>query len=170
MTVGQGLKVIMAVSADGYVSRGPADDMRWTGKKDKAIFKLLTMTGGELGVGRRTAAHMPPSLPGRTLHVLSHSGAVLDGVRAPPMRLGEFVAKYPGAWLIGGQTIVLEALELGLVDEVHLCRLPVDVFEFPGQKLALAQDDMITPFLEKSHGFMRVGKTRVDDVGVEHWR
>lgn len=46
------LKLIMAVSADGFVSNGPDDHMDWTGPDDKKAFRLLTSVGGVLGAAQ----------------------------------------------------------------------------------------------------------------------
>lgn len=106
-----GLKLVMAVSADGFVARGPTDDMTWTGSTDKRVFRLLTSVGGILGAGRRTFEQLP-KLEGRTVVPLSRNG----------MTLTEFVSRYPDAWLIGGQEVALEALRLHLLDQAFLCR------------------------------------------------
>lgn len=112
------MKLIMAVSADGFVARTGEDDMRWTGSLDKAVFRLLTGTGAEpLAVGRRTRALMPSHLPGREMYVLSSSGGLLgDGT------LANYHGRYPDGWLIGGQTVALEAKRQDLLSEIHLCR------------------------------------------------
>lgn len=112
------MKLIMAVSADGFVARMGEDDMRWTGSLDKAVFRLLTGVGTEpLAVGRRTRALMPSYLPGREIYVLSSSGGILaDGT------LANYHDRYPDGWLIGGQTVAVEAREQDLLSEVHLCR------------------------------------------------
>lgn len=114
-----GLKLIMALSADGFLCRGPDDDMSWTGREDKALFKTLTLTGGVMGAGSRTF-DLLPELPGRRLVRLStHDGGedCSDGHR---MSLDMFPYRYPGAWLLGGPTVACEALERYLVDEVVL--------------------------------------------------
>ncbi len=103
----------MAVSADNFVARGDDDRMSWTGPSDKAVFKLLTIVGGErLCAGRKTYEVMP-ALFGREVVALSQ-----DRQRGQDLR--EFAAHNPFAWLIGGQTVALEALRLKLLDEVVL--------------------------------------------------
>lgn len=109
-----GLKLILAVSDDGFLASGPRDDMRWTGFTDKQIFRLLTYSHPVMLVGRATAAVMP-KLPHRQLVPLSRSPA--DG-----MLLADAARIHPNAWLIGGPTVALEALEAGLVDLTYLCR------------------------------------------------
>jgi dihydrofolate reductase len=155
-----GLKLVMAVSHDGFVAKGPTDDMRWTGSTDKQVFRLLTGTGGVVGVGRRTAELMPEKLAGRTLIRLSSFSG---------MNLGQFAYKYDGAWLAGGQTIAMEALRIDLVDEVHLCRNAVELGE--------GVRDEITPWVsgevpEQLHRWTRAMATKLDmgGVQVEVWR
>lgn len=114
------LRGLMAVSADGYVCTGPRDDMRWTGSADKRLFREQTM-GCVVGVGSTTAALMPP-LPGRTLVRITREAEgqlpiVYDGAS---MALGAFARACPDAWLIGGQTVLLAAIEADLVGCVVL--------------------------------------------------
>lgn len=153
------LRLVMAVSDDGFVCRGPDDDMSWTGHNDKRAFRLLTSVGAILGAGRVTAAAMPGHLPGRTLHVLSNSG----------LTLGAFAFRFPGAWLIGGQTIAMEGLRTGLVTEVHICRNPA--------RLGHGVRDEMTPWMASRGETANPGRpwtshssVYVGDVKVEAWR
>ena len=125
------MRAIMAVSRDGYLARGPRDDMSWTGKADKAIFRLLTtLGGGQLGAGSRTYDAMPsPSLHGRQIHRLSRKPRSLDG---RTLDLNWFQLAHPNGWLIGGREIVLEALETGLLTEMVMCHLDRMAFPPPG--------------------------------------
>ena len=109
------LRLIMAVSGDGIVSRGPDDDMSWTGAEDKAIFRALTGVGGLCGIGSKTARTMPNRLDGRVLMPLSRSGFTLEHLA---------LASAGSAWLLGGLTVARAALEEGLVAEVHMCVVP----------------------------------------------
>lgn len=111
---GKKLKLVMAVSQDGFVAKGPRDEMRWTGHLDKQIFKLLTVSHPVLLVGRQTFDVMP-KLPGRRVVPLSR-----DASRG--LSLEEAVSRYPGAWLGGGATVAELALRQELVDVTYLCR------------------------------------------------
>lgn len=104
-------KLLLAVSADGYVARGPDDDMRWTGVLDKRIFRLLTLSSPILLAGAATAKLLPP-LPDRTVMPLSRGG----------IHLGMAAVDYPDAWLIGGPTVALAALKQRLVGVAVICR------------------------------------------------
>ncbi len=105
------MRLIMAVSEDGFLARGHDDDMSWTLPMDKKIFKLLTSVGGKLAAGRVTFDLMPKDLDGgRTLYNLSRKSMVLPG----------FALRHPDAWLVGGPSIATVALKDGHIDEVHL--------------------------------------------------
>jgi len=107
------MRLIMVVSADGYVARDEHDDMSWTGTADKKIFRILTGVGGICAVGSKTYAMMPSVLHGRALVCLSRKGLTLIDLHR--------LEKCPDIWLLGGQTVALEALRLGIISEVHLC-------------------------------------------------
>jgi len=160
------MRLVMAVSKDGYIARGPEDDMSWLGATDKAVFRILTGVGHrQMAVGRRSAKSMPFKLEGRVLNVLSG--------RSDGKKLDEFYAKYPDAWLLGGQTLALIALEAGYVDEVHLCRS--DRMAFPESHWSTqVYKDRLTPWLQQdrqwSETWLRDITTKVLDVTVERWR
>lgn len=163
----QGLKLIMAMSTDGFLCRGPEDDMRWTGYSDKRIFHALTMTGGVMGAGRKTFDLLPP-LHGRTLVCISRSGSDekfdRQGHRWPVMSLGMFAHRYPGAWLLGGPTVACEALNTHMVDEVHLCQSPA--FIGRGATAPVEAQELINRM-----GYLRgLGCTKLADVEIYHWR
>lgn len=111
------MKLIMVVSADGYVAREANDDMSWAGPTDKAVFRLLTMVGSHLACGEKTFNLMKGvKLPGRTLHVLSrcpYHNVVYD--------LKWFNRNYPTGWLIGGQKLAMRALNYDMVDQAFIC-------------------------------------------------
>lgn len=113
------LRAIMAVSADGYVSRGPDDDMSWTGPEDKRLFRTAT-EGCAIGAGTTTWRLMKDlELPGRKLVRISR--APLRKLENESIRtLGGFAETYPDGWLIGGQTVLLAGIDEGLVDRVLL--------------------------------------------------
>lgn len=108
------MKLIMAISKDGFIARSEDDDMSWTPAEDKKIFKLLTLVGKHpLCAGRKTVDLMP-DLFKRPVTALSQSP--LFG-----KDLETFAHFHPDAWLIGGQSVALEAIRLGLIHEVVLC-------------------------------------------------
>lgn len=180
------LKLVMAVSKDGFVSLGPDDDMLWTGPDDKRAFRLLTSVGGVLGAGRRTFENLP-RLKGRRVLCLSTRRIVLpnaearEGMRHPfsdgplsddtayehAVTLGQFAHQYPDAWLIGGQTVALEALSLGLVDQVFLCHAPIELHRSGLFDPRVAQRELITPHISS---WSRQERLRLGGTTVEVWR
>lgn len=108
------MRLLLASSADGYLARGPEDDMKWTGPIDKAVFRLLTLSNGNdvLLAGSRTFDQMPP-LPGRRMERLSRGPNGID--------LAEAANRWPDAWLIGGPEVSVAALRLGLVTRAFVC-------------------------------------------------
>lgn len=91
------MRLLLAVSADGYLALGPEDDMKWTGPIDKAVFRLLTLSDGNdtLYAGSRTFDPVTAAA-----HSDRHS------------------------WLIGGAEVALEALRQGLIDRAFICISP----------------------------------------------
>ncbi len=175
------LKLVMAVSKDHFVARGPDDDMGWTGEQDKKAFRLLTMVGGVMGAGRRTFDLLSRTvLQGRKLVCISREGEgyaykPVEGwggyeetlAQCPRMSLGHFACNYPGAWLIGGPTVAYEAVSACLIDEIHLCK----VDEYIGAK----RGDTPIPLwhaLGQDWGkrFVRAASTKLDGVEVTCYR
>jgi dihydrofolate reductase len=167
------MKLIMAVSADGYVARSDHDDMRWLGADDKALFRVLTSVGGECFVGARSYALMPQHLVGRTVRPLSR------GSGGTPLEHLRYEA-FSGSWLLGGQEVALKALGITVVDshiswvhpatyvpliqEVHLCRSARHAF--PDDRRFF---DRITPLM-MAHGMTPAITTRFGDATHELWR
>lgn len=123
------MKLIMAVSGNGFVATGEDDDMSWTGPIDKAVFKLLTSTSDVLAVSAKTLQYMPKELPGR---------GKLYGLSTDPRRgvdLESFAAMFPDAMLLGGQELGLYAMKNGFVDKVYLCRAMTTMLVAPGPEL-----------------------------------
>lgn len=132
------LRLIMARSADGFVARGPKDDMKWTGRVDKAVFKILTLQGDQkLAAGRVTFEQLPP-LPGRKVYCLSTRGQfTLDDL--------EVASHKRDFCLIGGQTVALQALRRGMVQQATI--VCSDRYLYKGIR------DKVTPWLnEHCHG------------------
>jgi len=148
------LKLLMAVSADGFVCRGPNDDMRWTGKSDKQAFRLLTSVGGVVGAGSTTFDQMPP-LKHRQMVRISR------GPGPENMSIGRFAYTYPDAWLIGGQTVAMEALETGMVGSVHMSCVEAVL----GSGVPNTMGQWLKEHDWKRHGFFNVG-----DAMIHVWR
>lgn len=160
------MKLVMAVSRDGFVSRGPNDDMSWLGPFDKAAFRIITGVGGNVATSRRTARLMPETLKGRTIHTLSSQEAQIDGCVGHTSKawgsLGLFQKVFgETGWLIGGLTLALAASEEGWLSEIHLCRSDRMCWEG-------------TPFnkdlMDLSPRLSYRMKTRIGDTTVEVYR
>ena len=151
------MRLLMAISADGFVAKSDQDSMTWLGPLDKHIFRILSAVGGVCGIGRKSMACITTPLPwpGRTLIPLSlHGGTTLT----------EFYHKYPDAWLLGGQILALQAFELGYLSEVHLCRSTI--------KIGSGSRELLTSYL-RSPCILTVFKSVTDEepsVVVETYR
>lgn len=157
MNVSQRLRVILAVSGNGYTSAGLQDRMDWTSHTDKALFRVMTLTGTRLlGLSKRTQQLMPIELPMRTLIPLSRRGVTVE----------QFAKHYPGSWLIGGQTLVMNAIRLNLVDEVHLSWSTKSVVE-PKDDHARQVDELLQ--VMEIYGLYPFTRTQVDTVRMDHW-
>lgn len=182
------LKLVMATSLDGIVALGPDDPMDWTGSDDKRAFRLLTSVGGVLGAGRRTFERLPV-LKGRTVRCIStRKGYVpnaetrevldrpLDGnalvsddaAYVQTISLGAFSHQHPDGWLIGGQTVALEALAIGLIGEVFMCRAPVELRAMADMRTV--QQDAISQRLRYNDVWKQTDTCRVGDTVIEVWR
>lgn len=104
------MRLIMAVSADGFLCKDSSDDMKWTGNKDKKLFRILTSVGGICAAGKTTYNIMPNNLQGRQLICLSRNVFSLE----------ELQYKYKDVWLLGGPTIAQEAMSKRYISEFHI--------------------------------------------------
>lgn len=182
------LKLVMATTADGIMALGPDDPMDWTGSDDKRAFRLLTSVGGVLGAGRRTFERLPV-LKGRTVRCIStrrgyvenaEARRVLDISRSGPeaisetaayeqtISLGAFSHQYPDGWLIGGRTVALEALAIGLIGEVFMCRAPIELRAMAD--IRTVQVDTISQRLRYNDAWKQTDTCRIGKTVIEVWR
>lgn len=56
------MNLLLAVSKDGFLCKGPDDDMKWTGPLDKFAFKLLTMSSDQPLLAGSTTYNMMTKL------------------------------------------------------------------------------------------------------------
>lgn len=111
------MKLLLAVSADGYLCRDEADDMKWTGPLDKFVFKVLTMSSAQPVFAGSVTYDMMPNLRARTMFRLSQ--------RVGGLTLKDANFYYPYGWLIGGPTVAELALKERYVERAFICRVPV---------------------------------------------
>lgn len=156
------LRGILAVSADGLLARGPNDDMSWTGKLDKQLFKLLTCVGGDIGVGTSTWLSMPRQLQGRRLHLLSRDRTVRGAVT-----LEDFVELYDNTW-IASPGLVLAAIQDGLMSQMFMCRVQVKAAGQSDPKQHVL--DTITPVLHNDTSWHVITGADFGSVYVEIWQ
>lgn len=161
------MKLIMAVSKDGFVARGPDDDMSWTGPVDKAVFKLLTSTSDVLAVSAKTLQYMPNTLPGRgKLYALS-----TDPRRG--IALEDFAGMFPDAWLLGGQELGLYAMKNGFANKAYICRV-LDKELSVGNPNAI-EDQLSSYFARRRYTkgrgswWTEVMRVKIDQSLVEVW-
>lgn len=126
------MRLVMAVSKDGLCARGDGDDMSWTGRFDKKLFQLVTLSGArDLVAGARTydlmAGNNCVGLKGRTVRRLSRTPDEGGLTRVKSYTLERSVALFPGADLIGGLTAARAALELDYVTCAVIVTVPVEL-------------------------------------------
>lgn len=177
------LRAIMAVSKDGFFSRGPMDDMSWLGQTDKAVFRILTGVGGLCVASLHTCSLMPTTggftgsymLGNRTIATVSRRGrgASIKGANGTTYMawgtLQEFTRVHPGAWLLGGPALLTSAMAEDLVDELHLCVSDRMAFahDAPGAIREHVRDDMVNNLYPGR--WENRANTRMLDVMVQLW-
>lgn len=120
--------------------------------------------GGVCGAGSKTYDLMP-QLRGRTLVRLTRQAALFERSESV-MTLGDFAERFPTGWLLGGPTVAVEAIRLGLVDRTFLIRSPTI--------LGSGLPDDLTPLMD-SMGWEMEPDGRMRDVQreggiiVERW-
>ncbi|AKQ75802.1 dihydrofolate reductase [Roseobacter phage RDJL Phi 2] len=162
------MRLILGVSADGYLAREKNDRMDWLGPTDKQVFRILTGVGSVCGVSAKSAALMPKTLPGRQMQIISRSG---DDC----MTLVEFANRHQDGWLLGGPTLAMAALEMDLLAEVHICRS--SRYAYPDCMRAGVIGDCVTRYLKANQRFpgakswWHLGlETPIGDLKVERWK
>jgi dihydrofolate reductase len=177
------MRLILATSHDGFLARGLDDDMSWTTPTDKKVFRLLTQVGGVCGVGYASRRLMPGLLQGRKLVSITRDGRRVSNYHPGPptehsasnvvpawaameasVTLGRFWHAHHDAWLLGGPRLAVEAIDLGMVNQVFMCRVPV--------KLGHGMPDFITPRLQQASAGVSWELSQsivVDEVTVDCW-
>jgi len=65
-----------------------------------------------------------------------------------PLTLGKAFYRFPNAWLLGGPTVAMEALKLGMVDQVLISNVPTVLFERGQPFSPTGLVDAVTPWLQ----------------------
>ena len=110
------MKALYATSFNGYMAKGPDDDMSWTGKVDKQLFKLIT-TVAQVCVISKNLSNM---LPDKVLKDPNRKFIICDkDVDERNLRKCNFW--YSDAILLGGPLFIKEALKEDVIDMVIEC-------------------------------------------------
>ena len=105
------MKAIFVESYNGYLAKGPNDDMSWTPSLDKKIFKLLTYAYGGVCVVSRNTYQL---LPKKMLHDGNRKFIIAE--KCGPNSLYKLNMYYPDAVLIGGPRFLMAAYEANVID------------------------------------------------------
>jgi dihydrofolate reductase len=109
------MKMVLVQSADGFLARDEEDDMAWSGREDKAVFRLLTLFDGELLFAGRKTYDLLPALKGRTVMCISRDDLTMDLA----------ARKFPNGVIIGGPSVATYALAKKLVTQFAFIKVPV---------------------------------------------
>lgn len=110
------MKLIVAMSQDGVI--GVCNELPWTVPSELKLFKSVTKDSPVI-MGRKTYESLPSGpLKGRTNVVVSRTMG--RDTRVITERLISRVARYKGAFIIGGASLYAYALDNGLVDEMYV--------------------------------------------------
>ena len=124
--------LLMALTVDGKIARGPEDFPDWTGSEDKRLFKNTTLKAGVLIMGSKTYDTIGKPLPGRKNIVLSrdksrvssHEDLVFTS-KNPREVLSELRREgYETVVLAGGSQINTLFARDDLIDEIHVTYVP----------------------------------------------
>lgn len=121
--------LLMALSADGYITKHEDALVDWTSKEDKKHFVAVTKKAGALIYGSKTFAFHNKALPGRLNVVMTrdpdasrNEPGVLEFTNQQPAEiLQDLEARgFKEVVLAGGSEINALFLREGLVDELYL--------------------------------------------------
>lgn len=125
--------LVMALTADGKIGRGPEDFPDWTGREDKRRFKEVTLAAGVVIMGSKTYDVIGKPLPGRKNIVLtrkaqrwsSSQSLVFTGESPEELLAGLERQGYQTVVLAGGATINSIFAEKNLIDEIQITYVPL---------------------------------------------
>lgn len=134
-----GMDLIMAQSQDGYFAKDENDNMKWTGKQDKEVFKLITSIGNtNLLCGLNTAYNMP-ELKNRKVWAVRSKNAgwlVNDGHLINEITFGQINNKmFNNAKVIGGPTLAKAVIDAGYINYAYISVIPKKLNKGIGKEL-----------------------------------
>ncbi len=160
------LDVIMAMSKDHYFGKKNLDDMSWTGRTDKLIFKALTFYENTTLLCGPNTAELLPTLPKRRIKVIRKSRAgfydTLNELyeEVSFKNLGKRKSGLEGAKLIGGPTLVQAAIEADLVRNAYITVIDKELKSGIGRELSYLHFDFCH-YEELEFGSVKLRKYRV---------
>ena len=105
------MKAIFVESENGYLAKGPKDDMMWTPSLDKKLFRLLSLAFGGIYVcSKHTYMLLPKKMlqdENRQFIVAEHAGI---------NSLYHLNKAFPNAVLLGGPTFLKAAYNAKVID------------------------------------------------------
>lgn len=105
------MKAIFVESSNGYLATGPDDNMMWTPRLDKQLFKLLSCAFGGICVCSR---HTYELLPAKMRYDENRNFIIAE--RAGAKSLYNLNKIYPNAVLVGGPTFLKAAYQAKVID------------------------------------------------------
>jgi dihydrofolate reductase len=125
--------LVMAMTLDGKIGKGPDHFPDWTGSADKRLFAEVSKRAGVVIMGSKTYATLKKPLPGRKIVVMTRRGdrasadpSVVFSNRAPDPLLEELEQEgYREAVLAGGATINTLFARAGRIDEMLVTVSPL---------------------------------------------
>lgn len=126
------LILVMAMTADGFIAKGPDHFPDWTGREDKRRFAAITRQAGVVIMGARTFDTIGMPLPGRKNVILtrkrerqSHWDNLVFSDQHPAPLLDQLGQEgFTTAILAGGATVNTLFARQGLIDEIELTIAP----------------------------------------------
>lgn len=126
------VRIIAALTADGFIARGPDHLANWTSKEDKRLYVELTKQAGVMIMGSKTYDTIGRPLPGRKTVVYTSRPENYDNpelliTNAAPKEILEILQDqgYSDVAICGGAQIYDLFLQSGLVTDLHLTIEPV---------------------------------------------
>lgn len=126
------VRIIAAITADGFIARGPEHAADWTSKEDKRLFVELTKKAGVMIMGSRTYDTIGRPLPGRKTVVYTSRPENYDNpellvTSAKPSEILNDLKEqgYSDVAICGGAQIYDLFLQSGLVTDLHLTVEPI---------------------------------------------
>ncbi|MGC8819947.1 MAG: dihydrofolate reductase family protein [Fervidobacterium sp.] len=129
--------LVVVTDVRGIIATSEYDNVRWSSKEDKALFKQITTETGVVVMGRKTYESIGRNLPGRLNIVLtSKSSEFFSQVNlsVPEVIMSGDVEDvvdrlnsmgYESISVIGGQSVFTQFIISGIVTDLHITVEPI---------------------------------------------